>query len=389
MIKNAYNLTALIDPYEKDPERRYKGLCTIFKTLEYEGDNMTAVCSPDGIHWNPYDEKPVFGRWGSQLEDVACLSYDPNGRLYVLTTRHYELSTVARNLGNPVVGSFTPPYYPLDWRRMNKRRIWQSLSHDLVHWTEPYAILTPEDSLDDIDETYYGLCQYRTGGVIMGFLTTFHYTKNHLGVKLVYSRNGHDWKHLNNRQYFIGRGSFGKWDEFIAALTVPPIEVSGELRFYYGGAKNHHDWWFRGEAEKLDVPEAWDRSKVGYGLGIATLRLDGYASLDSTSVRTGIVITRPFISKGTKLEVNAKCLPGGYLTAEIVDINDRPLSNHDKSSCDVFTGDSIGHVFTWNGKADFPRAEVTRAVYPAPEENRFRKIRFYMKNAELYSFTIK
>ncbi len=64
---------------------------------------------------------------------------------------------VKRNLKNPTLSHFTLPYYPADWRRMNKRRIWQAESSDLLHWTEPYPVLTPEDGEDGLDETYYGM----------------------------------------------------------------------------------------------------------------------------------------------------------------------------------------------------------------------------------------
>ena len=40
------------------------------------------------------------------------------------------------------------------------------------------------------------------------------------------------------------------------------------------------------------------------------------------------------------------------------------------------------------GKTDIPVFSVERAVYPEPERERFRKIRFYMENAELYSFVL-
>ena len=46
------------------------------------------------------------------------------------------------------------------------------------------------------------------------------------------------------------------------------------------------------------------------------MRRDGYAGLYATSYREGIVVTRPLIGFGSKLEINARCAPGGYFRVE-------------------------------------------------------------------------
>lgn len=387
VIIDGYNLTSVIDPYEKEESKRYKGLYTTYTTGQ-DCDNILAVTSKDGILWNICSEKPNFGRCGSHLDDVMVMSYDPFGRIFILNTRHYDMYAIKRNLKNPIVGQFTPPYYPLDWRRMNKRRIWQTESADGIHWSELYPVIPIVDGYEDLDETFYGMSQYRTGSVILGFVTTFHQVPNHLGVKLVYSRNGKSWIHLNNRRPFLNRGEIGSWDQFIVTMPAAPIEFNNELYFFYGGAVNHHDWWIVGAREGLDVPEANDLSKVVYSMGLAKLRMDGFVSLD-TGVRPGILITRYFISNGIKLEVNACCKDGGFIKAEVVDANDEVLPGYSCDECDAFTGDSTEHIFTWKGKSELPSLSDTRADYPKPEIERMRKIRFYMNKAQMYSFTMK
>ena len=384
VIKDGYELAFVLDPYEKDEKKRYKGLYVVYTGSD--GDNVVAVTSGDGIKWDICAEKPTFGD-SPRLEDALEMSYDPMARIYILNTRHYEICNVYRNLNNPVVGQFTPPYYPLDWRRMNKRRIWQAESADCIHWGEPYSVIPYVDGYEELDENFYGMCQYRVGSVIMGLVTTFNYVANHLGVKLVYSRDGKTWEHLNNRKQFLDRGQKGSWDEFMTTMSTVPIEYNGELYFYYGGAVNHHDWWIVGEREGLNVPEAKDRSKVRYCLGLAKLRMDGYTSLDA-GVRPGILITRHFISNGTRLVINAKCNKGGSVKAEIVDAYENVITGFGLGECDAFTGDETNHMFTWNGKSEMPPIPSSRAEYPKPEIERWRKIRFYINDAELYSFTM-
>ena len=389
VIPNAYNLGIIFDQHEKDENKRFKGIYTQFSPGEDDVADVVAATSGDGIHWTTYDTVPVLGRSGSKLDDVVIIHYDPVSRIYVMNTRHYDMYAVARNLKNPVVGHWSPPYYPLDWSRNNKRRIWQSESADFIHWGELYTALSPEDGLDDLDETFYGLSQYPVGGVTLGFLNVHNYVANDLYVRLVYSRNGKTWEHLNKRQPFLtASGEDGKWEQFMVTVPSKPIEVGDELFVFFGGSRNHHDWWITGAREGLEVPEAHDKSKVEYALGLAKLRLDGFVSLDAGQARPGIMVTRPLISEGTSLQINARCLNGGSISAEIVDVYDNVLPGFSKQECDVFTGDNVHHTFSWKGKTEIPVGSINRAEYPKPEIQRFRKIRFYMEKAELYSFTL-
>jgi len=388
VIPNAYNLGLVLDPHEQDERRRFKGAYTQFLPGSHDVAEILAASSGDGIHWQPYEERPVMGRSGSRLDDVIILHYDPFGRLFVMNTRHYDMYAVARNLKSPVVGHWCPPYYPLDWRRVNKRRVWQCESADMIHWTEPYPVLEIQDGVDDLDECFYGLCQFPMGGVKIGFLNIYYYVPNTMCVRLVYSRNGKTWEHLNKRQPFLQPEGEGTWDAYMVTIPSPPIEVGDELYVYHGGSRNHHDWWITGAREGLDVPEATDLDEVEYALGLAKLRLDGFASLDAGPARPGILITRTLISDGTALVVNARCLSGGSIAAEIVDVNDEVVEGFSRGECDVFTGDDVRHTFSWGGRSEIPVGSTARADYPEPERERFRKIRFYMEKAELYSFAI-
>ena len=389
VIPNTLIPALILDPQEKDESKRYKLICNVLPAgKDTDVSEIVAMASPDGIHWTQMPEKPQMGRSGSRLDDVIILHYDPYGQIFVMNTRHYDMYAVARNLGNPVVGHFTPPYYPLDWRRMNKRRIWQAESSDFMHWTDPYTVLVPEDGEDDLDETFYGLCQYPLGGLNLGFLNVMNYVSNTTRVRLVYSRNGKTWHHLNKRQSFITPEGEGKWDAFLVYITSKPIQVGNELYVYFAGAINHHDWWITGAREGLAVPEATDPSRSGYALGVAKMRPSGFVSLDAGPARRGIIITRPLISDGRQLLVNAKCHPSGSIAAEIVNLRDEIFPGYSRQECDVFAGDSLRHVVSWKGKTELPPAATERAEYPKAEFERLRKIRFYLEKAELYSLTM-
>lgn len=391
IIPNAMIISYVLNPHERDETKRFKALYLSYLPRNgEEADRVVAATSGDLIHWTSLPEAPVFGRAGSRKGDANGLYYDPAGRIYVLNMRHYDIQAVAINLNNPVLKEWCicPPYHPLDWSRGNKRRVWQAESSDLIHWSEPYSILTPEDGEDGLDETFYGFCQFSVGSIMMGFLPIFDYVSNTMRSRLAYSRDGKTWYHLNKRQPFLVPRGDDKWDANMVTLSHGPIEVDDELYIYFGGASNHHDWWMTGAREGLPVPEATDRSKVNYALGLAKLRLDGFVSLDAKAPRRGILITRPLISEGTQLMTNVRCQTGGSIAAEVVNMRDEIFPGYSRQECDVFKGDNVRHLFSWGGKTELPPVPVRHPEYPKPEFERYRKFRFYMDKVELYSLTI-
>jgi len=384
---NAYNLGLILDPHETNWNRRFKGLCTYYRQGG-DCDSMLYVTSGDGMHFNHEPAKPQFGRPKSLLDDVITLSYNEFSRTYVMNTRHYDMYAIRRNYKTPCLMNFTPPHYPGDWARRNKRRIWQAESADMVHWSQPYLVLHPEDGLDELDATFYGLCQYPVGDLRLGFLNIMNYVHNDMHVRLVYSRDGHTWTHLNARQPWLAPRGEGFWDASMNTLSTPPIRVGDELYVFHGGAKNHHDWWITGEREGLDTPEATEPSEVAYCMGLAKLRADGFCSLEAGPARDGILVTRPLISHGEHLVINAACRQGGSIAAEVVDHNDDVIPGFSKEECDAFTGDAVSHVVSWKGNNKIPVRSTERPKYPEPETGRLRSIRFYMRKAHLYSLQL-
>jgi len=139
---------------------------------------------------------------------------------------------------------------------------------------------------------------------------------------------------------------------------------------------SHHDWWMSGLLERLDAPEVHDFSKVGYALGLAKLRVDGFASMEASRVREGIVVTRPFLSDGTALAINAKVEEGGSIDVEAADGTGKVIPGCSRRDCDTFRGDRVRHLVTWKGNALVARSAETP----------FRKLHFFLRKASLFSF---
>jgi len=221
------------------------------------------------------------------------------------------------------------------------------------------------------------MAQFKLGTVHLATVAVLRAVENEMDVQLLASRDGVRWGRTNKRQPFLAPRGDGHWDGHMVSMVSPPIDVGDETWFYHGGTDFHHDWWMFGAAEGMDHPEA--RSALGgsWGLGLATLRKDGYAGLYATKHREGIVVTRPVISLGTKLEINARCAPGGSVRVEVAGHDDEVIGPCTKDRSDPFTGDSVSHTATWAGDASIPTTHG---------QGTWRKLRFYLRDAELFSF---
>lgn len=168
----------------------------------------------------------------------------------------------------------------------------------------------------------------------------------------------------------------------MVSISSPPVVVGDQMLVYYGGSKNHHDWWY--SDERLVVPEARDWDHVGYGLGLATMRKDGFVSLGANEVREGLLQTQPLGSEGDRLSINAACGPGGYVKVEVADQLGNSLPGNKLDDCDAFTGDAVRHVMTWKGDSS-ARQHQAGSTRQSP----YRILRFVMRDAELFSFRLE
>ena len=366
--------TILDDPLESDPGKRYKVVYDR-RFPDSQGKQIEIAHSGDGISWTPMDRTPNCGRFGPNLGDVLILTADVDSGLYCLTSRHPKAGGIAMPEDRPSTISFLRPIFPDDFSRMNRRRVFKLVSSDLIHWSLPQLILAPDDLDDNLDETFYGMAPLRMGDVYVGFLNVIHEVRNTLDVRLVYSRDGWNWRQLNQRQPWLAP-SPDAWDRHMVNIPNVPVTVGDELFVYYGGAKNHHDWWITGAREELGVPEAKSLDEVGYGLGLAKLRKDRFVSLDAGSTREGILTTRPLHTEGDRLVLNAACGKGGSIEVEVTDAADRVLAGCSRAECDTFSGDSTQTTATWKGKPGIAHSGPLR-------------LRFFMRDASLYSFAFK
>lgn len=383
--------TVFEDPLDPDPQRRFKMLLNHYIYAkdrvkeELAGtrdgrDGLSDIVtvemhySGDGLRWTPSPELPRFGQHGNGLGDCYIVLPDPETGIYRLVTRAAGMESVYYDERRPRTNSFFPPLFPHDVARNNKRRIFLSESVDLIHWSRPQCILNPEDIGANLDESYYHMTHFRLGEVYVGLLNVLHQVANTMEVYLVYSRDGWNWHHANPGRPWLSPMA-GSWDASMVNVSSPPIAVGEDLFVFHGGASNHHDWWITGLREGLTVPEAHSLEEARYGLGLAKMRLDGYVSVDAGAVREGVLVTRALRTDSRKLVLNAVCGKGGYTQVEVTDAEERVLDGCARAECDTFSGDGTKATITWKRRADIPHDGSLR-------------LRFFMRNASLYSFAL-
>jgi hypothetical protein len=371
----------LLDTRETDPARRFKSVyihrvpdANVPKRSPMRGKNaagLSIAFSPDGIDWTPYPGNPILAHWGS---DVEMLTYDPIDEKYLL----YGRADHPWYSGHPAFDNWFAPVWPdqPDGIWGTRRCVYRLESTDCLTWSEPELVFAPGPD-DNLQDAHYGFTTWRIDELHLGILHVLHQVDNTFDVELCHSRDGRAWRRYPSQQPLIPRGPEGSVDHLMVECPTPPLVVGNEVWLYYGGSKVHHDWWIYGGQEGLDVPEAHDPglARDGHHLCLATLRLDGWVSLGAT-VREGYVETKPLFSTGAHLFVNARCGPDGFVDVEVMDNWNNVWEGFARADCRTFHGDDVRHRVQW---------ATTDAVNTVPG---IVKLRFHLRNAELYSFQL-
>lgn len=327
------------DPLETDPARRYKALG--WSSFDWDGpqSGIFTMTSPDGLRWT-HTPDPVFRyhpRPGSN--DLG-----PVGDAHSLM-----IDTLARR-------------YVAYLRRIPHRAM--SVSTDFVNWTPPRLCLRAEDG--ELSNTVYNHSGFVYGDRYLGFLTYFvrDLKDPRLTVRLLTSRDGERWLRVPAASPLIGNGGPGDVDRFTNMITgAPPIRVGDRLHIYYRALANRHSPY-----------EGSDTSLAGGGLCLATLRVDGFASVTS-GYDGGRLTTTPFRFTGSTLRLNARA-NFGELAVEALDESRAPIPGFALADCEPMRTDAVDHAVRW------------KSATLASLRGRPVRLRFHVRNARLYSYRV-
>jgi len=281
-----------------------------------------------------------------------------------------------------VVKFFYDPYeerFTSTWKTRNRRgrAVGVAWSKDGLTWTK--AIDGPIFAADDLDPDatqIYGMPAFPYQGLYIGqpWIYRARYFKSggysvqklheaqadsirSMEVQLAWSWDMINWTRPPERPEFIPLGLPGAWDDGMIFTADSPVVVGDKLYFYYGGCDGFHD-----------------EKRVKMAIGLAILRLDGFCAMLAGS-EEGWLITRREPLGEPVVTINARTAPGGSVTAEILDRQNRVVAGFSRSESQPFTGDAVAHELRWN----------TRTL-PLAAETADWKIRFWLRDAELFSY---
>ncbi len=340
---NCHNPSVIERPGEQDPLKR-------FALYGYDSaKQMPRVAfSADGFHW-------VYGK---QDEDSKLFS------------------------SSDVVSFFFDPYqnrYFATWKSRNRRgrAVGIAYSEDGILWHKPHdGPLFSADDLDPSDTQIYGMPTFPYQGLYIGIpwiyrAEYFRYgeysvkklheaqenSPRNIYPQLAWSWDMLQWTRPQNRMPFIDLGHKGSWDSGMIVTARAPVVYGDQLYFYYGGCDKVHD-----------------EKQVHAGIGLATLRIDGFCSMRATESE-GWMISRREPLLEPRVIINAKVEPGGFIQAELLDRRNRVVAGFSREQSNAFTGDSTSHEISWKTSSFGERSKL-----------KDYKIRFWLKKAELFSY---
>ncbi len=337
--------TVWIDLNERDRSRRYK-------MAAYYDHYLLIYASPDGIHWR------ALGRSGP-AEDRTTFFYNPFRKVWVFSIRadgpigrfrrYHEASNFERGAG------WTKDQ-PIAW-----------VAADIQDHRRPeYNVPTELYNLDCV--AYESL--------LLGLFTIFRGERTERekpnDVCVGFSRDGFHWDRPDRRAFLPVSEHVGDWNwANVQSAGGCCLVVGDRLHFYVSGRRG--------------VPGSNDPGVCSTGL--ATLRRDGFASMNHPPPASGVqrlepspgpgtLVTRPLTFSGRYLFVNLDA-PDGELRVEVLDREGRVIPGYAADHAVPVRGDSTRARVTWTGAADLG-AVAGRAV----------RFRFRLRRGRLYAFWV-
>lgn len=355
-----YEMAVWYDRREIDPQKRYKMMFD-----KHESSMHCPAYSADGYSWKAAGETAV---WSPKMIRAARREKpdwytDECNHFIHDPLRNRCIGMMRERLGYP--GTLTSPDY--------FRRIIFYESEDLVHFQKLDGHFTTE-RVDGAGAQIYWMTGFVNEGVYIGLPTVFYTAeaareseRDRLWICIAFSRDGSHWS-WPQRRPFLPRGEEGRIGSGMMFTHSQGVVYEDKIYFYYNGTSElHHE------------SEGPHQS----GLGCATLRVDGYASLQAQSPAGGpaIVLTKMLRYQGDRLLVNADAR-GGEIKVDLlveatkVAANPGDATQQPPETSDPITGDAPRHVVTWSGNGDLKHFEGVPI-----------RVRFTITgDAKLYSF---
>jgi hypothetical protein len=310
-----------------------------FKYAWYHATGLKIAVSPNGLNWTPLTPTVVL----PHSHDINGLFWDPLRRRYV--------ATVSFAMPGPT------------WSG-SRRVTAQSASTNLLAWTEPWLVLTPDDRRDEGETQFYAMDGYLArGDLIIGMVKVLRddlkadnppVPPGAAGVgytTLAWTRDGEHW--TRDQAEFLERNPQpGAWDHAHAWIDEQ-LPVGEEVFLYYAGYKSGHK-----------VNRFEERR-----IGLLKMKRDRYVAREAAegSLRTPLLLLH-----GSRLTLNVEA-PSGEVRVQVRDESERVIPGFAFADCQTVTGDGLALPVRWRRS-------------PAEVNAKPVRLEFSLRNARLFAF---
>ena len=339
-----------------------------FKAVVRTSD-LLALGSPDGLKWHLIKDIPISKE--GPFDSINVSFWDDSIQKYVI---------YARGIGNPDDSAYydrtTDSFKAIDHSPyVNKKKghefgggvrwIRRATSDDFRNWSDFELIDTGE--IPD-EHLYTNSCiKYeRAPGMYLMFPS--RYVIEHTPDSKWARSSG-----VNDIVFMSSRDGLNFDRSFKEAFIRPGLDIN-----------NWHD---RGVYLETGILQTSPSEISLYGMENShlpsqrirrfTLRTDGFVSVNA-GYYEGEFVTIPFRFSGSELELNYSTSATGFIKAEILDVNMHPVKGFRLTDCVEKFGDEISGVVNW--REDIQMSTLAGKII---------RIKFFMKDADLYAFRFR
>jgi hypothetical protein len=339
---SSHNFSPFID---KNPDRS----AGKFKSLGGLTDGLIAFTSEDGIHWKKLRDTPVLT--GEPFDSQNISFWSESEKCYLCYFRKW-----INNEGKLV------------------RSIGRSTSRDYLNWSEPVAMnfgTAPVEELYTNQTSPY----FRAPHIYIALAARFFPGKQVISEDqaLRLNVNPDYYKDCSDAVLITSRGGTTYERIFLEGFIRPGIGLNNWISRTNYPALNVVQ---TGETQ-MSLYVNQDYAQPTAHLHRYSLRLDGFSSVHA-AYKPGELVTKIFTSKGSHLALNFSTSAAGFIIVELLDINGKTIPGFSSENCIPLIGNEISRQVEWKTGSSLEQLNSTPL-----------KIRFTLKDADLYSFNFE
>jgi hypothetical protein len=345
------------------PEARYKATDAGADTKK----GVWAYGSPDGIHWTPLADAPVFSGGAFDSQNVSFWS--ASEQQYVL---YYRTFSEGEYKGTRLVN--------------------RAVSKDFLHWSDEGTIAFPAgEGPQPLAQFYVNQIKPypRAPQLYIGFPARYVDRGLTESTKLL-----PEWDLREKRMTIQPRYGTAVTDSvFICSRDGKNFRQSNDV-FLRPGLRTRHNWsygdnyiaWHVVETDSTrdDCPRelslyATESYFTGRDSRLRryTLRIDGFGSIHAKR-QQGEFSTKPLTFSGNEISLNVATSAAGSVQVEIRNADGTPVPGFSLEECDLVYGDSLDRRVSWKGN----RSVAALAGQPLV-------LHFVMREADVYSLAFQ